>query len=123
MTETTYRVKADKQAPRNARWFLEGMRNELGPRFDDVAIVVSELVSNSVRHSDDDLTLTVITGEDPIRVEVVDWGPGFSRDAPRGDGLGLNIVEKVAADWGVTLDGVCTVWVEIPRESESDSGD
>ncbi|HEY5891247.1 MAG TPA: ATP-binding protein [Acidimicrobiia bacterium] len=92
------------------------MRAELGARFDDVAIVVSELVSNSVRHSRDDLTLTVITGEDSIRIEVMDWGPGFSRDAPRGDGMGLNIVEKVASDWGVTLDGICTVWVEISRD-------
>lgn len=116
MTATTYRVKADNLAPRNSRSYLEEMRGELGSRFDDVAIVVSELVSNSVRHSNDDLTLTVITGADSIRVEVMDWGPGFDFDAPRGDGMGLNIVEKIASDWGVTLDGVCTVWVEIPIE-------
>ncbi len=130
MAEATYRVKANSQAPRNSRLFLEGMRAELGSRFDDVAIVVSELVSNSVRHSrvvsemvsnsvrhsSDDLTLAVITGEDSLRIEVTDWGPGFSRDAPRGDGMGLNLVEKVASDWGVTLDGICTVWVEISKD-------
>jgi anti-sigma regulatory factor (Ser/Thr protein kinase) len=116
MTETTYRVKANNEAPRNSRSFLDGLRDDLEPRFDDVAIVVSELVTNSVRHSNDDLTVTVVPGPDSIRIEVADWGPGFNRDAPRGDGMGLNIVEKIATDWGVTLDGVCTVWVEIPRQ-------
>jgi hypothetical protein len=46
---------------------------------------------------------------------VKDWGQGFNRDAPRGEGMGLNIVEKIASDWGVRLDGLCTVWVEIPK--------
>lgn len=117
MADTTYRVKANNQAPRNARSFLNEIRDDLEPRFDDVAIVVSELVTNSVRHSKDDLTFSVFPGPDSIRVEVMDWGPGFNRDAPRGDGMGLSIVEKIASDWGVNLDGVCTVWVEIPRQN------
>lgn len=115
MTETTYRVEANNRAPRISRSYLREIREELEPRFDDVALVVTELVTNSVRHSRDEITLTVISEPESIRVEVMDWGPGFGRDTPRGDGLGLKIVEKIANDWGVRLDGVCTVWVEIPR--------
>jgi anti-sigma regulatory factor (Ser/Thr protein kinase) len=115
MIETTHRVKADKQAPRTSRSFLNDIKDELEPRFDDVAIVVSVLVSNAVRHGRDEITLRLVSTDDSIRVEVMDWGQGFSRDAPRGDGLGLNIVDRIASDWGVQLDGLCTVWVDIPR--------
>ncbi len=117
MTETTYQVKADNHAPRVSRSFLNDIKNDLEPRFDDVVIVVSELVSNAVRHGRDEITLTLVSTGDSIRVEVKDRGQGFNRDAPRGEGMGLNVVEKIASDWGVRLDGLCTVWVEIPKSA------
>src|SRR5437667_2601178 len=49
----------------------------------DVRLLVSELVTNSVQHaqvsSDDSIELRVRIGDDMIRVEVSDGGPGFER--------------------------------------------
>lgn len=78
----------------------------MGARYDDVALVVSELVSNSVRHAGAeansasiDVYVTVRAGK--IRVEVADEGPGFAIDDARGEGMGLTIVERLADEWGM----------------------
>ena len=90
------------------------MKPSLEPRYDDVLLVVSELVTNSVRHTEShDIDVHVETADGRIRVEVSDDGPGFDTSHPRGDGLGLAIVEKIADRWGMDLDGRFTVWVEL----------
>lgn len=113
MTETTVRVKADAHAPRISRSHLNDIKDELGGRFDDVALVVSELVTNSVRYGAGDVTVSVRRQPQKIRVEVADDGPGFSYDVPRGEGLGLKIIERLAEDWGIRVDGGCVVWAEL----------
>lgn len=112
-TETTLRVQADVQAPRISRSHLNSMKEELGGRFDDVVLVVSELVTNSVRHAGSDVLVRVHRQPDKIRIEVADAGPGFSSDTPRGEGMGLRIVEQIADDWGIKLDDGCLVWAEL----------
>lgn len=92
------------------------MRPSLEPRYDDVLLLVSELVSNSVRHSQSaGIDIRVVSEDGHIRVEVSDDGPGFTTDTPRGDGLGLNIVEKLADEWGFASGDRFTVWVELDR--------
>ncbi|MGH2806387.1 MAG: ATP-binding protein, partial [Actinomycetota bacterium] len=56
---------------------------------DDVRLLVTELVSNSVRHADladgEGIRLRVTTSDHVVRVEVMDHGRGFEprdRDAP-----------------------------------------
>lgn len=119
MDEVTLQVDPVISAPRLSRSRLEPIRAALGKRYDDVALVVSELVSNSVRHSDadpnsDEIGVKVSVRAGYIRVEVADSGPGFSVDAPRGEGLGLAIVEKLADRWGMA-DGRngFVVWAEL----------
>lgn len=119
MDEVTLQVDAEVGAPSLSRSRLEPMRSALGNRYDDVVLVVSELVSNSVRHSSadhrsDGIDVKVSVRAGYIRVEVADRGPGFSIDAPRGEGMGLAIVEKVADRWGMT-DGShkFVVWAEL----------
>ncbi|HEX6287378.1 MAG TPA: ATP-binding protein [Acidimicrobiia bacterium] len=93
------------------------MQSTLEPRYDDVLLVVSELVSNSVRHSESaEIDLIVRAQDGHIRVEVSDEGPGFTPDAPRGEGLGLAIVEKLAERWGLVSGERFTVWAELSRE-------
>lgn len=93
------------------------MQSTLEPRYDDVLLVVSELVSNSVRHSEsEEIDLIVRAQDGHIRVEVSDEGPGFTPDAPRGEGLGLTIVEKLAERWGLVSGDRFTVWAELSRE-------
>jgi anti-sigma regulatory factor (Ser/Thr protein kinase) len=114
MIEVNLTLETNAQAPRISRQKLSEVRRELEPRFDDLALLVSELVSNSVRHSGDGfVSVSVRRTHDRVRLEVTDPGPCFDADHPRGDGLGLEIVERVADEWGIDNDGHCTVWVEI----------
>lgn len=106
MDEVTLHVDSDVNAPSLSRSRLESLRRPLGTRYDDVALVVSELVSNSVRHAGGDsqsdrIDVKVSVRSGHIRVEVADGGEGFSLEDPRGDGLGLSIVEKLADRWGM----------------------
>ena len=89
---------------------------------DDVRLLVSELVTNSVRHSGvgpgDRVRLTVASRGDKVRVEVVDPGSGFeprprTADQEKGSGWGLHLVERLAARWGVESGRRTRVWFEI----------
>lgn len=114
MTEMNLTLESNEQAPRISRQKLSEMRSELEPRYDDLALVVSELVSNSVLHSNDGLvSVSLSKTNDRVRIEVKDPGPGFDIDHPRGDGIGLEIVSRVAETWGVDNEGECTVWAEV----------
>jgi anti-sigma regulatory factor (Ser/Thr protein kinase) len=83
-------------------------------------LLVSELVTNSVRHvtgSKQPVELAVRIGSRMIRVEVRDGGSGFEpgKPEPRGadGGFGLYLVERMASRWGVdTRDGT-RVWFEL----------
>lgn len=117
MREMTLQIESDIQAPRKSRTHLASFKPELEPRFDDVLLVVSELVSNSVRHgAPGEVAVKVEAQDDHVRVEVTDDGEGFELEAPRGEGLGLTLVEKIARSWGVVNDGRFTVWAEIPKD-------
>lgn len=114
MTEVNLTLETNEQAPRISRQKLSELRSELEPRFDDLALVVSELVSNSVRHSGDGLvSVSIKKTANLVRLEVRDPGPGFDPDHNDSDGMGLRIVSRVADAWGIDNDGACTVWVEI----------
>ena len=87
-------------------------------------LLVSEVVSNAVRHSSGDpgapVGLVASFGERTIRVTVTDAGEGFTprpRDPARThDGYGLYLLEKVADRWGVQSRGDTKVWFELPRK-------
>jgi anti-sigma regulatory factor (Ser/Thr protein kinase) len=90
----------------------------------DVRLLVSELVTNAVRHANlgpGDVILLVIDLEDSVlRVEVHDPGGGFVPRAPAPDparpsGWGLYLVEELADRWGVDSDERTLVWFEVDR--------
>jgi anti-sigma regulatory factor (Ser/Thr protein kinase) len=90
----------------------------------DVRLLVSELVTNAVRHAnldDGDLILLVIElGDQQLRVEVHDPGGGFvptspSPDPARPSGWGLYLVAELADRWGVESDERTLVWFELDR--------
>ena len=111
-------------AAAEARRALEGL-NDLLPseKLDDVRLLVSELVNNSVVHAglspDEAITVTVTVQGGLARAEVRDPGPGFEppqEPTPKPDlagGWGLYIVDKVADRWGVAHTGSKSVWFEI----------
>lgn len=90
----------------------------------DVRLLVSELVTNSVKHAesgpDDSIALRLEIGDSVIRCEVCDSGPGFeppeiSADEGHDRGWGLFFVEQIADRWGVDRDDA-RVWFEIERD-------
>jgi signal transduction histidine kinase len=116
MREVTLRIESNENAPSASRSHLVPMKPDLGASYDDVVLLVSELVTNSVRHSDsEDIDVSVVANDSKVRVEVTDEGPGFARDTPRGDGMGLQIVERVSESWGMHNHERFTVWAELAR--------
>jgi anti-sigma regulatory factor (Ser/Thr protein kinase) len=92
----------------------------------DVLLLLTELVTNAVRHggAGPDQPLRVVVWQWPrrVRVEVVDPGKRFTqpRPGPRRDesgGWGLFLVDRIADNWGVARApaGTC-VWFEIEFE-------
>lgn len=116
MKEVTLQLESSVRAPGVSRSHLATIKESLEPHYEDVLLLVSELVANSVRHSvSRDIDVKVRTKDGRIRVEVSDDGPGFTAGSPRGEGLGLAIVEKISDKWGLTSGERFTVWAELSR--------
>lgn len=114
MQLTTLELDSTPGAPGAVRDELGGLRRHLGRRFDDAVLVASELVSNAVRHGDSrNVRVDVVGADGMVRITVTDDGPCFGPRDERGDGMGLRIVERVAAAWGVDDADGCSVWAEL----------
>jgi anti-sigma regulatory factor (Ser/Thr protein kinase) len=119
----TLRLAGGPKAPARARNALRSLDRTLTGLRDDVDLLVSELVSNSVLHARaSQIELHAYSAPELVRVEVRDQGPGFdarevgSEPSMDGEGgFGLLIVDKVADRWGVTRDRQPSVWFEIDR--------
>ena len=97
----------------------------------DVRLLVSELVTNSLRHAqlgpEDQIRLGVDVDATRVRVQVSDPGKGFDVETPADDpetveGWGLYLVATLSDRWGVDKDGdggVTRVWFELDRAPES----
>jgi anti-sigma regulatory factor (Ser/Thr protein kinase) len=114
------------EAVGHARRSVEDLGEDLDPDVrEHLRLLVSELVSNSVRHAElsasDRIRLQLAARDDRIRVEVTDPGDGF--DLPLGEdpppdspsGWGLYLVDRIADRWGVEGNDTTTVWFELAR--------
>lgn len=118
------RLSSGPDAVSAARRSLDVLEAELGERLGDMRLLVSELVTNSVRHArsgaGDEVELEVSLTRELIHVRVIDHGPGFEA-SPRGpeddpgSGWGLFLVEQLSDRWGVELNGSTQVWFELGR--------
>jgi len=90
----------------------------------DVRLLVSELVTNSLRHAElgdeDHIRLAVDVDAGRVRVEVSDPGPGFepadpSDDPEAAEGWGLYLVATLSDRWGVEKGDSTRVWFELDR--------
>jgi anti-sigma regulatory factor (Ser/Thr protein kinase) len=132
-TARTWRfdLRGGENAPRTARRILVGLDGQIPPALqDDVRLLVSELVANSVVHArvgpDDSLTLVLSVSETGLRVEVHEPDHGFapSFPAPHGSsesGSGLLIVDRLADRWGLTREASTCVWFELDGPGRSQS--
>lgn len=100
----------------HARAGLFPLREALGERFQDVRLLVSELMTNAVQHGQGPtVRLIARVRGGSCHVEIVDGGSGFtppSRDPgpTEANGRGLRIVGGLADDWGVYEGGSTHVW-------------
>lgn len=105
-----------------ARHSLNGL-SQLVPEelLDQLQLLVSELVTNSIRHAG--LTMTdwidveVSVSDQRARIEVADPGVSFrppSDPSPaETSGFGLFLVQQMSSRWGVRTGDVTSVWAEL----------
>ena len=116
-------LEGGPEAAVRARRALGRLRSELdGSMLENLRLLVTELVSNSVRHAGaPTVDLLVMVTRPAVRVEVADHGPGFEPEQrrkgqdPEG-GWGLFLVARMADRWGVAHErGHTRVWFELER--------
>jgi anti-sigma regulatory factor (Ser/Thr protein kinase) len=120
----SFQVPPADDAPAQARSALEVFDQILSPEvLEDLQLVVSELVTNSVKFGPKrPITLAMSVGTDGVVTgEVIDQGDGerakieMSVEPTIDGGWGLHLVDQVAMKWGVR-EGSTHVWFEIgPR--------
>ena len=113
---------AEPRAVREARLWLSSLASEYVDemRRPDLALVMTEVVTNAVRHGAAGGALLVAATPKPqfLCVQVTDEGPGLvpSPGAMASDehgGFGLFIVEQLTRRWGMTRENRRTrVWFE-----------
>jgi serine/threonine-protein kinase RsbW len=116
-------------APESARRVLDGLGSELGEDVHSAAVLlVSELVSNSVKHSkvtNGSIEVFVCMTDAAIRVEVSDDGEGFDPPPLAHDdaeeGRGLHLVHELADRWGWPTGLRPSAWFEIDRVATNGS--
>ena len=115
-----------RDAPAAARHFAVGKLRCWGiaDLAEDVALVVTELAANAVRHAHSGFTVVLSSRPDVVRVSVRDASPlppaGFSGSGsvlPVAPLHGLGAVNAMASHWGAESLGSSgkTVWVELRR--------
>jgi anti-sigma regulatory factor (Ser/Thr protein kinase) len=95
-------VGAVTSARRFVRQTLAGTAPDV---VDDVALMVSELATNCVRHAASPFVVLIDQSAHDIRIEVADDGGGEpvmrTLRPTKGGGVGLHIVQALADAWGV----------------------
>jgi len=111
-----------------ARMAVEALAARVeGDALNDTRLLISELVTNSIRHSQaatsSHVRLEITLAADTLRVEVIDAGEGFE-PRPRtagqsaASGWGLYLVDQLTDRWGVATNGGTTrVWFELQFRS------
>jgi len=116
------RLESGPNAAREARASIARLEGRLNPQaVQDAILMVSELVTNSYRHSGipegAPIELRVSVEGRKLRIEVADGGtaarPSIRTDRVEG-GWGLKIVEQIASRWGTETGPSGTiVWLEL----------
>ena len=124
-TTVSVDIPRDPTAPREARRAVERMGERIAPDIaPDVKLLVSELITNSVKYGGQGAVTLKLETDEPrrLRVEVVDQGAGFvpvarNRPATEVGGWGLHLVQTLSNRWGV-YEGSTHVWFEIDRRGD-----
>jgi anti-sigma regulatory factor (Ser/Thr protein kinase) len=117
-------IDCDTRAPAIARRAVEELAADVDPGvLRDAQLLVSEVVTNSIKHSgsDEPIQLRIWERSTGLKIEVADGGFGFEPASPMTSsdcegGRGLLILETLADRWGTSRDARARVWFELsPR--------
>jgi anti-sigma regulatory factor (Ser/Thr protein kinase) len=97
------------------------------PMRDDAVLVLSELVSNAIKHAaplpSGEINVCWALHQDCLHLEITDGGALTRPQAAAAavsslGGRGLDIVRTICREWGVTEEGnAVTVWADLPRSA------
>ena len=128
MGKQTFKVRAEPRAVPHARERVVELAVPFveRDRIADLRLVISEVVTNAVRHGGEGEMLVAVTPKDGyLCVQVTDTGDGFA-PRPRAygpdedGGFGLFLVERLTRRWGLTREDSNTrVWFEFDFEHDS----
>lgn len=128
MPRHSFAVSTGRNAPSAVRDALRERAGHLGePLRDDLLLLLSEVVTNAVRHSGagdgDPIAIELEENSDHVRVEVTDPGNGFARpdrpvpDLTKTGGLGLVLVDRLSRAWGTHMTPKGSlVWFELAND-------
>jgi anti-sigma regulatory factor (Ser/Thr protein kinase) len=120
-------VRAGLHAPALARAFIRSAVELLGATApDDVVLLTSEAVTNSVVHADTDaVEVSLFRHGDAVHVSITDADPEepeiLDPDPGRVGGYGVRLIDQLADEWGITPvegEGKC-VWFEVALPAPS----
>jgi len=119
----TLLLRASPAAAREARVWLTAVASALlqPPRREDLELVMSEIVTNAIRHGrpEGDILLAATPKDGYLCVQVTDDGPGLvprpgAMPSDENGGFGLFLVARLTRRWGLTReDGRTRVWFEL----------
>jgi anti-sigma regulatory factor (Ser/Thr protein kinase) len=124
----SFAVPTGRDAPSAVRRALRERAGHLAlPLRDDLLLLLSELVTNAVRHSGAAagaaIEIDMRERRDSVEVVVTDAGEGFVRpqrlepDLSRTGGLGLVLLDRLSRSWGTRRTaGGSAVWFELARD-------
>ena len=121
---TSFNLRGGPSVASQARAVIEPFRARLGEDVSsDLALLLSELVTNSYRHSgaaDQNIAVDIELTAEHVRAEIRDQGEGFRAEpvpaARRGaGGWGLVILDRLSERWGVRKGPPSCVWFELAR--------
>jgi anti-sigma regulatory factor (Ser/Thr protein kinase) len=114
----------DGAPARARRWVRSHLDGVSGISLDDLVLIVSELVTNSIVHAQADasrvLHVSVTSLQNRYRISVIDPGSDTVPQLRGGDGglsggLGLRLVDSLCTDWGTfrDVDDARHVWCDV----------
>jgi two-component sensor histidine kinase len=119
--------------PNSVRLARSVARDTVGDRLrpparDNFVLMVSELLSNAVRHApprqDGQIVLKLDVDDLAARAVVLDGGQRFDFEHrtfdPHTPHFGLTLIDQLASRWGLSLEGEKAVWFELEQGTDEE---
>lgn len=124
MTSVRRFRRQPESVPAARRFVRDVLRDQPRDVREAVELMATELATNCVQHAKTSFELTINHGQEQIRIEVSDTGPGHP--VPRSPtpkerrGRGLRLVEAMSDSWGVDPSSRGkTVWFTVPQRASA----